>query len=162
MIYGAILEKGEQFYTYLSKIFKAIEEKQIDYNWLITDCDCYPLSAEIASLFAQEFCWLSGDELTSIIGKEDFQWVWGVLSGFEKGICLEDVLKYPFPYADGYPGFWKSPLSIQHPLASIEIVPFDSSFVLILSKRREIIDSFRKQLPLSEDLASFITRHTGN
>ncbi len=155
MVYGAILEKGEQFYTYLSKVFKAIEDKQTDYNWLITDCVCYPLSADTGSLLSQKYCWLSGDELTSIVNKEDFQWIWGVLSGFEKDISLESVLEYPFPYADGYEGFWKNPLSIQHPLASIEIVPWDSSLTLILSKRKELIDSFRKHLPLSEDLVSY-------
>ena len=155
MIYGAILKKGEPFYTYLSKIFTAIGETQTEYNWLITDCTCYPRSSDIGTLLSQDFCWLSGNKLTSIIKKEDFQWIWGVLSGFEPDISLEDVLKYPLPYADGYEGFWKNPLTMQHPLTSVEIVPLDSSLTLIFSKQKEIIDQFRTHFPLSEDLTLY-------
>lgn len=54
--------------------------------------------------------------------QEDFQWIWGVLSGFEKHIELDDVLRSELPYADGYAGFWKNPVTIQHPLADVEIV----------------------------------------
>lgn len=154
MVYGAILEKGEKYYTYLSKVFTAIGGTQTEYNWLITDCECYPHLSDIDKLLSQEFCWLSGDELTSIVNKESFQWIWGVLSGFEKDITLEEVLKYPLPYADGYEGFWKNPLSMQHPLASVEIVAFDSTLTLIFSERKEIIDMFREYFPLSEDPAS--------
>lgn len=155
MIYGAILEKGERFYTDLRKIFKAIGETQIEYNWLITDCICYPESADIDALLSQKFCWLSGEKLTSIVNRENFQWIWGVLSGFESDISLENILRYPLPYADEYEGFWKNPLSIQHPLASVEIVPWDSSLTLIFSKQKEMIDSFRAYFPLSEDLVSY-------
>lgn len=37
MIYGAINEKGERYYTRMSKVFEAIHQKQCDYNWLISD-----------------------------------------------------------------------------------------------------------------------------
>ena len=160
MIYGAILEKGEQYYTYLSKVFKAIGGTQTEYNWLITDCVCYPQSWDIHAMLSQEFCWLSGSELTEIVDKEDFQWVWGVLSGFEKDIALENILQHPLPYADGYRGFWENPLSIQHPLASVEIVPWDSSLTLIFSKQEQMIKLFRRNLPLSEDLALYNARYS--
>ena len=152
MVYGAILEKGERFYTYLSKVFTAIEGTQTKYNWLITDCVCYPQSPDIAAMLSQEFCWLSGDRLTSIVQKEDFQWIWGVLSGFDPDISREDVLRYPLPYADEYGGFWKNPLSIQHPLASTEIVAWDSGSTMLFSKRKEIVNAFRNYFPLSEDM----------
>ena len=42
MVYGAINEKGERYYTDLNKVFDFINNKQVEYNWLITDCDCYP------------------------------------------------------------------------------------------------------------------------
>ena len=154
MVYGAILQKGERFYTYLGKVFAAIGEVQTEYNWLITECVCYPRSPDIDTLLSREFCWLSGEELTAVIKQEDFQWIWGVLSGFEKDIPLEKVLDYPLPYADGYEGFFKNPLSIQHPLASVEIVALDSSLTLIYSRRKEIISKFRNYFPLSEDLTS--------
>ena len=158
MVYGAILEEGERFYTSLDRIFAAIGEAQTRYNWLITNYECYPQTPETAALLSGEFCWLSGGELTSIVRKEDFQWIWGVLSGFEPDIPLEDVLKYPLAYADGYEGFWENPLSMQNPLASVEIVAWDSSLTLVFSRRREIIDSFRKNFPLSEDLTLYNDR----
>jgi hypothetical protein len=79
---------------------------------------------------------LSGSELTAIVGHEDFQWICAVFSAFEKDIPLETILKHPLPYADGNPGFWKNPLTIQHPLAQIEIVAFDSSLTLFLSRKK--------------------------
>lgn len=40
MVYGAINEKGEKFYTYLPKLFDVIDNAQLNYNWLITACEC--------------------------------------------------------------------------------------------------------------------------
>lgn len=151
-MYGAILKSGEKYYTYLYKIFTEINIVQKDYNWLITDIVAYPETKEYQDLFSKKYAWLSGDELTNITEKEDFQWIWGVLSGFDKNIDIEEVLKYSLPYADGYEGFWENPLSLQHPLASIEIVAWDSSLSLIISKNKQIIDNFRLVFPLSEDL----------
>ena len=44
------------------------------------------------------------------------------------------------------------PISLQHPLASTEIVPFDSSYVMILSKDKKVVDSFMKIYSCSDDL----------
>ena len=151
-MYGAILRKGEEYYTYLYRIFTGINMVQKDYNWLITDIVACPETKEYQDLFSKKYVWLSGDELTNITEKEDFQWIWAVLSGFDKNIDIEEVLKYSLSYADGYEGFGESPLSLQHPLASIEIVAWDSSLSLIISKSKQIIDNFRLTFPLSEDL----------
>ena len=155
MVYGAIIDQGEQYYTYLDKVFHAIKNEQMNYNWLITDCVCYPQDKKIDTMLSKEYCWLSGEELTNIVEKESFQWIWAVLSGFKKGILLEDVLKHPLPYADGYSDFWKNPISIQHPLSSLEIVPWDSSLTLIFSENKTIIDNFMKGFPLSMDMTQY-------
>ena len=138
-VYGAILEKGESWYTYMGKIFRAIGDAQKNYNWLISDADCFPMTPEFSDLLARESCWLTGEALTAMVEREDFQWIWG-------------VRQYPLPYADGHPGFWHNPLSLQHPLAEIEIVPWDSSLTLLLSRKKEIVEDFRAFFPLSEDL----------
>lgn len=155
MVYGAIIEQGEKYYTDLGKVFRAIENEQINYNWLITDCVCYPQNGETDNLLAKEYCWLTGEELTEIVEQESFQWIWAVLSGFSKDIPLSEVLKYPLPYADGYEDFWKNPISMQSPLASIEIVPWDSSLALIFSDKKSMIDNFMKEFPLSQNLALY-------
>lgn len=151
-MYGGILEKGEEYYTYLYKIFTGINMVQKDYNWLLTDIVAYPETKEYQDLFSKQYCWLSGEELTNTIEMEDFQWIWGVLSGFDKSIDIKEILNHSLPYADGYEGFWKNQLSLQHPLASIEIVAWDSSLSLIISRDRQIINDFRLNVPLSEDL----------
>ena len=161
MIYGAINEKGERHYTDLNKVFDFINNRQVEYNWLITDCDCYPYNYVTDEILEKGYCWISGEKLTEIVEKADYQWVWAVLSGFEKSVELDDVLKYDLPYADGYPGFWKNPLTLQHPLAKIEIVPWDSALTLILSEEKEIVDTFRKYFRESEDLAEYNTKFKG-
>ena len=36
MVYGAISSKDERYYTDLQKLFDAIENAQMEYNWLVT------------------------------------------------------------------------------------------------------------------------------
>ena len=96
--------------------------------------------------------------MTHCIEEDDGQWVWAVLSGFSPDISLSEILRYPLPYADGYPGFWMSPLSMQHPLASIEIVPWDSSLTLLFSTQAELVEDFLGFFPFSEELSAYIAR----
>jgi len=154
---GALLQKGEKSYSYLKPIFSSIKNVQTSYNWLITDCQCHPRTDSFYNrlFYNREYCWLSGEELTAMVEKEDFQWVWAVLSGFDKSISLKEVLNYELPYADEYTGFWKNPITIQHPLADVEIVPWDSSLTLVISKNHSIVNDFRKAFPLSESLEEY-------
>ena len=109
-------------------------------------------------MLGQDYCWLSGDELTELVNKEDFQWIWAVLSGFDKSVELSEVLKYALPYADDNEGLWKKPVSIQHPLAKIEIVPWDSSATLLFSREKKIVDDFRKFFTNSESLEDYLDK----
>lgn len=158
MVYGAINEKGEKYFTYIDRVFEAINNKQMDYNWLITDCVCYPKDPKIDEMLNRKYCWMSGEELTALVTKDNFQWIWAVLSAFDKSVELTEVLKYDLPYADGYPGFWETPINIQHPLAQMEIVPWDSSLTLLFSKNKEDVDAFLKYYPHSEPLEDYINR----
>ena len=65
---------------------------------------------------------------------------------------MEEVLKYPLPSAEDYNGYYQNPVSLQHPLSSVEIVPSDSSWTLIISKDKNIIDSYLKIYPKCEEL----------
>ena len=152
MVYGAINEKSEEFYTYLPKLFDAIDNEQLNYNWLITDCFCNidtPVEREIDE---KGYCWISGEDLTKLVEENHIQWIFAVLSGFSKDISLSEVLKYPFPFADGYPGFWHNPISMQHSLATIEIVPWDATLTLFFSTKKELVDKFMSHYPHCEDL----------
>ncbi len=127
---------------------------QKKYNWLISDCEACPkrLGHDIRIHQSGEYAWISGEELTNIIKRDDFQWIWAVFSGFEKNITLEEVKKYDLPYADGYGGFWSENVSIQHPLATVEIVAWDSGCMLFISKDDLLVNKFRSAFPLSVDL----------
>ena len=154
MVYGAIDEKSVDGYTLMGRVFDAIQNKQMEYNWLITNVEC--LIDQIAECFMDnDYCWLTGEELTKIVREDDGQWIWAVLSGFEKDISLSEVLRYPLPHADGYQGFWKNPVSIQHPLAAVEIVPWDSTLTLFFSRRAELVQDFLHFFPLSENLLTY-------
>ncbi len=155
MVYGAISRNDEKYYTYLKKVFEAIDNKQNEYNWLITNCECYPHNHETDELFRnREYCWITGEELTEIISNDDFQWIWGILSGFDKSIELSEVLKYDIS-EDNFNVYFKNPLTMQHPLCCVEIVPFDSTFMMILSKDKEIINNFMKVYSCSQRLEEY-------
>ena len=155
MVYAAINERGEKYYTHLKRVFEAIKGRQREYNWLITYAVCCPRDPEAAKMLEQDYCWIGGDELTELVNKEDFQWIWAVLSGFDKSVELSEALKYELPFADENERLWQKPASIQHPLAEVEIVAWDSSLTLLFSRRKEIVDDFRNFFPYSvnfEDL----------
>ena len=152
---GAILNRGEDGYSYFKQVFDKIEVLSIQYNWLISYPECYPQDKELEKRMQKDYLWLPGREIKSLFQLEDFQWVWGVLSGFSSNILLEDVLKYPLPYADGYSGFWKNPVTLQHPLAEIELVAWDSSCTLCIAKKERIIDEFWALYIQAEDLEEY-------
>lgn len=151
---GLIIEKGEKYYTYLKKYFLQLNDMQRNYNWLITAHECYPQNEKYAKIWSEIYCWMTGDELTEMVS-EDFQWIWGVLSAFPKDIPKEKILQYELPKADGYEGFWRNPVSMQHPLAEIEIVAWDSSLTIFISKDERIIDMLQESNVLAEDLEKY-------
>lgn len=155
-VYGAIAEGGRKYYTDMGEVFAAAGNIQGDYNWLISAWNAYgPIEDELKG-YDDESVWLTGPELTGLLERcPKQQWIWGVFSGFDGSISKEKVLKYPLPYADGYEGVWKKPLSIQHPLADIEIVPWDSTLVLFLANDRMIVERFRKNFLPNEDLLQY-------
>ncbi|SDB13365.1 hypothetical protein [Butyrivibrio sp. INlla16] len=119
--------------------------------------EAYPDHEEIYKKLnnPDRYVWISGEELTEIVKNDDFQWVWAVLSGFNPVISEKDVLGYPGPYADGYEGFWKPDLSIQHPLADFELVAWDSSSSLFITRDHGLYNEFMKRFPDAKDLRAY-------
>ena len=144
-VYGAVSEDDCPTYTHLSKLFGALGDKQKDYNWLITDCECLASDEKLRNSFADSKI-VSGEELTNIVRREDFQWIWGVLSGFKKEIPIDEILRYPAPSAErrGLCGVYPS---ISHPLAQIEITAFDSSRLFFFSRDLSLFRRFAAGYP---------------
>ena len=155
MIYSLISKGYGRSYTTLKEIFSSLDNAQKNYNWLITDCECATFDEDVLNKLYQNYCWLSGDELTEMVEKENFQWIWGVLSAFPKNISLEKVLEYRLPFANGNPDLWKNPVALQNPLAEIEIVPWDSTLVIFKSINEEYVKSFREVYPESLSLSEY-------
>lgn len=152
---GVIIDKGDRYFTFLKNLFVSIGNVQKEYNWLITGHECYPQNMEYAKKLSGEYCWITGDELTNMVENENFQWIWGVFSAFPKNISQQEVLKSKLPYADGNTGLWQNPVSIQHPLAEMEIVAWDSSMTVIISKNDDIIEKLIESRPWAEDLEKY-------
>lgn len=152
---GLILNKGESYYSSFAKLFEEVEQLSRDFNWLISNAECYPQKLEYVEKLKMPYTWITGEELLQILCLDEFQWIWGVLSGFNKNVKLSEILKYELPYADGYTSFWKSPLTMQHPLAEVEIVAFDSSCSLFISKSHKIIERIAAVYSQAEDLEQY-------
>ncbi|MBQ7454946.1 MAG: hypothetical protein IJS53_00765 [Clostridia bacterium] len=171
MVYAVIDRKSCKAYTYLADVFDAIGEEVAAHNWLITDADIAAVGGPLDALNTDKYRtivngivipssmpkyhFLSGEELAEIVRREDAQWLWGVLSGFDKSIPLKEIIKSPLPWADGYAGFWQNPPTIQHPLADIEIVAWDGEWMLLFSRKKETIDRFRAKFPACEELSAY-------
>lgn len=151
---GIIIEDDERKYTRLKEIFNAINDEQKYYNWLITDSEYTPTNKYMKD-YDRPYEWISGEALTERINIDDGFWVWGVLSGFSKDISKKEVLKYDYPFADGYIGFWNNPLTIQHPLASIEFVEWDGTLFLVITNDQKILMDLKTVFPAARDLIDY-------
>ena len=149
-------EKG---YTMMLKVINSIGGKTLNHNWLITDIEAYPqkgvgeIDDELYSyLNEKDYVFISNSDLLDMLEENDFQWVWGVFSAIPNIYSLDDVLKYELPYAeDNRDIYLDNNFIIQHPLAEIEIVAFDSSGMHIVAKDDYICERFKKVFNKSKE-----------
>jgi hypothetical protein len=71
------------------------------------------------------------------------------------GVAIDVTTLATYPYADGNGALWKPKVSIQHPLAAVEIVCWDSSATLLLSRDDDLTERFRRFFPESVDLNEY-------
>lgn len=135
MIHAVTDKKNKQFYTHLSDVFRDMGNTQSAYNWLVISHTCYPRTPEFEELFSRDYVFLSGHELTDIVEKEDFQWVWAVFCLFEKDVPLSKILEHPTPCDDYWPDTSGSPAML-HPLSVAELCACDSCCTILLSRKK--------------------------
>jgi len=140
----------------LRLVFLALGGRQREFNWLITDLELNPYPPGLPYLpdvpRDKDRRWLSGAELTDIVEAHDVQFDWGVLSGFRPGVALDLGRLEPSPYADGNKALWKPGVRIQHPLAEVEIVCFDNTSTLLLTRDDDLSRRFRSFFREAVDL----------
>ncbi len=152
---GLLLEElSSRYFINLQDIFGVIGKVQKDYNWLISnyECNIYP-SKKIP--FDKEIVFIEGEELEQIVTSHEIQFIWGVFSGFKKEISLESILEYPIPFADGNKAIWNSDICTQNPLADIEIIAWDSTLAVVVSKEDKFIETIKKNYPTARDLLEY-------
>ncbi|MDR6123568.1 hypothetical protein QFZ87_003165 [Bacillus sp. SLBN-46] len=141
--------------------FKGLEQ---NYNWLLTDLDwSYPENyldyfqdfREFEDSNGHNNYLITGDKLMQFANNKDVYFIWGVFSAFEKDEIIDlDEIKGE-PYADGNPNFWVKNPQIQHPKAVVELVFWDSSSILLLSKDNTFSKNFRNSFQGWKDLNSY-------
>lgn len=131
------ISKGEDdYYTDILKVVKAIGGRSLNYNWLITE-----IETSTGDYFYEEYVILSNDELLDNLENKKIQWIWGTFSAIPKKYRQEEILKYNLP---GVENIDKKEIKIQHPLAEIEIIAYDSTFVQLIAKDKTIAEKFKK------------------
>lgn len=151
---GLLIKDEKKEFARLQNIFTALNGEQLKYNWLITEIDYAQVNNEVSPL-SQPYTWISGEELTERAKLDNGFWVWGVFSGFSKEINKEEILKFELPYADGYTGFWENPLTVQHPLASIEFVEWDGTLFLAITNDQKILMDLKTVFPTARNLIDY-------
>ena len=152
---GVLINSDTQAQTYLRDIFDMINFNYHDYNWLISYPECYPTEVSFYDLFMNDYCLVTGEELFEFVQRENPQWIWGVLSAIPKRYPSSEILKYALPTSDGNESLWHNPITMQNPLAEIEIVAWDSSLTIVKSIYNDIIDNIIKKVPYAVDLEQY-------
>lgn len=148
---GVFMSKGFRGHTMLNDfLFPAFTQELMSRNWLISNRECSHYPDERIK-FRSEYNWLDGKELLDIISTHQIQFIWAIFSGFPKPVPFDAVVKYDLPN-HGYTGYWKSPISIQHPLADMEIAAWDSSYTTLISANENFIKEFVSHFSQCEDL----------
>ena len=179
-----ILKGSKQmpYYTNMEVVFKSLDNKQKEYNWLITDVEIsttkirgsanstisgstlklYNNEETLTDFLNRKAIWITGEALTELILKNQIQFIWGVFSGFPKDIIINVNKLEVEPYADGNTGFWVPNPKIQHPLATVEIVCFDSTLIILLTKDEDLGLRFKNYFTDAVNLNDYNKRTYSN
>lgn len=154
-IYSYILEKTNKmrYFTDMKVIFDSLGGRQKGFNWLISDLELNHYPDE--SWLGEPYVWTSGDKLTELVYQNDIQFIWAVLSAFNKNITVDFDDRTFLPYADGNSRLWINEPKIQHPRAEIEIVCWDSTLSLFLTRDHDLANKFKTYFEEAQDLREY-------
>ncbi|MGE1046062.1 hypothetical protein ACQGSX_08935 [Bacillus sp. GMs2/1] len=134
-------------HTVLASVFDSFQGREKEFNWLITDMEIVAQQEEKLirdyPKMSHPIVWIAGEDLSNLVKKYNPQFIWGVLSAFDKSINIDINNLLVEPYANGNEGLWVPSPNIQHPQAKLEIVCWDSYVTLFLSKDEDIDDKFQ-------------------
>jgi len=139
-----------KYYTDMNIIMHPFKKYFYKFTWLISDYECnyYPDKRICVS---QEYVWMKGEELYSIIESNEIQFIWGVFSGFSPGIKFKEIEKYKMPESE-YFHHRENKNNTQNPLASVEIVSWDSGMLYFKIKDDKYIKILKEILPKCKEI----------
>ena len=109
------------------KLLQEFKIKDLNYKWLITD-----IETNKEEFSNKEFIIIMHQDLIKLLeNNKDIQWIWAVFSAIPSKYSDDEILKYKFPYIIENKNI---NITIQHPLAEIEIDCIDSSYAKIIFK----------------------------
>lgn len=145
-----LLEKTDQvfFFTDMKKVFAAAEIAPQDYDWYVSDIETN-FTPEGLVVGDQ---WMRGEELKSLIHKQEIQFIWAVFSAVPKD--SRPKVSEP-PYVEGNQDYWNGKdLAPQLAGALFEIACWDSSAIILINlpehAQRAFIASYSDTQPLSK------------
>ncbi|WP_300385391.1 hypothetical protein [Clostridium sp.] len=138
-------------HTDIKLIFDALEGRQREFNWLITEHECYSFPSD-KDIFNDRVVLLSGDELTHLVKNNDIQFVWGILSAFDKSTDIDINNLSVIPTFDSEWKYGGEEVHTQHPLAIAEIICVDSSYTIFLSKDDDLSNRILSHYSDAQDL----------
>ncbi|MGX5438207.1 hypothetical protein [Bacillus thuringiensis] len=143
-------------HTVLASVFDSFQGREKEFNWLITDMEIVAHQEEKLirdyPKMSHPIVWIAGEDLSNIVNKYNPQFIWGVLSAFDKSINIDINNLLVEPYANGNEGLWVPSPNIQHPQAKLEIVCWDSYVTLFFSKDEDIDDKFQDYFKYAKKL----------
>ncbi|MBC1443176.1 hypothetical protein [Listeria seeligeri] len=152
---GLIINKmRSDYFTNMSEVFNLLPEEELNFMWLISnyECNIYP-SEQIP--FDKDYVWMKGTELKEILNQKEIMFIWGNFTSYSSDTELKDVLKYRLPFADGNKDLWRKDIQLSNPLSNTELISWDGSVFLALSKNTSIIELLKNNYPDNEDLSRY-------
>lgn len=131
------------WYTDLKVLFEVLGGRERDFDWLLTELECNQLPLEF--LPDREAWFVRGEVLSEWIRGQQHpaQFIWGVLTGFDRGTVVDvDDLRV-VPCADGNSELWSGRPRIQYPDARVEIVCWDSGATILVTEVADLTARFR-------------------
>jgi hypothetical protein len=151
VVLGAVLEGPCRmpFHTDLQTVFRAIGEREKEFDWLVTDLDCdtFPVVFQ-----GGNSAWvLPGHTFADVVSRETtpIRFNWGTFSGVGGGVKIDLAHLADLPYADGNAALWSGPPAIQYRGAAVEIVCWNARATLLLTTDEDLYRRFRAYFPES-------------
>ncbi|MBF2362519.1 hypothetical protein IA759_04755 [Listeria marthii] len=152
---GLIINKmHSDYFTNMSEVFNLLPKEELNCMWLVSsyECNIYP-SEQIP--FDKDYVWMKGTKLKEILNQKEIMFIWGNFTSYPSDTELKDVLKYSIPFADGNKGLWEKDVQLSNPLSNTELISWDGSVFLALSKNTSIIELLKDNYSDSEDLSRY-------